>query len=59
VSGPTKKYFKVDNWFAWMIEAHHEGYSDADIRWLLKTVGVWDRLVEIVKAQNREEDAGA
>ena len=36
--------FVVNNWFAWVIEAHNVGYSDADILFVLKTIGVLDEM---------------
>jgi hypothetical protein len=43
-----KRHFVVTNWFVWIIEAHHAGYSDADILFILKTIGVLDELRRIL-----------
>jgi len=51
-----QRRFVVNNWLVWIVEAHHAGYSDADIRWILKTVGVWERIVEIVRKEGKDAE---
>lgn len=50
------RHFVVTNWFAWIIEAHKAGMSDADIRFVLTVVGVMDGLREVLQRDqvNRE-----
>lgn len=49
---PLSRSFHVTNWFAWIIEARDAGYSQADMRWILNTVGVMDELRRVVEADN-------
>ena len=55
---PTKFAFRVTNWAVWIIEARDAGYSMADMRWILNTVGVMDELRRIVEADNERRARG-
>jgi hypothetical protein len=52
VETPKSKHFVFSNWFAWILEARAAGYSLADIRFVLKTVGVFDDIRAIVDRAN-------
>jgi hypothetical protein len=45
--------FRVENWFRWVIDPHHMGYSDADILFVLDTVGVRERMKRILEGESQ------
>lgn len=52
---PSKKsqIFHVDNWFRWVIDAHHIGYSDADILFVLDTIGVREEMRRVLEGESQ------
>jgi len=47
--------FIVSNWFAWILEARDAGFSEADILFVLKTVGVLEQMRAILAKQAGDE----
>jgi hypothetical protein len=52
---PAYATFQVRNWFQWIIDARKMGYSNDDIRWILRTIGIWDEIERRVKAWDEPE----
>lgn len=53
---PSVLSFHVANWFQWCLDARDAGYSQADMRWILNTVGVMDELRRAVEADNAKRE---
>jgi hypothetical protein len=49
------RIFRVENWFRWVIDAHKLGYSDADILFVLDTVGVHEGMKRILEGESQKQ----
>jgi hypothetical protein len=54
---PASRKYTISNWFTWMVQAHQDGFSDADIRFVLQTVGVMEAVQAAVQADNNRRQA--
>lgn len=45
---PPSRSFRVENWFRWVLDARDAGYSQADILFVLSTVGVLESMRAIL-----------
>jgi hypothetical protein len=50
--------YRVENWFQWILDAHKDGYSDADIRFVLDVSGVRDGLRRALEADAKKRSEG-
>lgn len=55
VKPPAFYSFRVTNWFQWTIEAHHAGFSNADILFVLQTIEVLEPMRRLLEADAKKE----
>lgn len=53
---PAHATFHVTNWYKWAIDAHHLGFTNADIRFVLATVGVLDEMRARLQKDDSEQE---
>lgn len=54
-TAPASRIFRVDNWFQWAIDAHHAGFSNADILFVLRTLDVLEPMRRTLEADAKKE----
>lgn len=54
---PHTHIFHVTNWFQWCLDARDAGFSQADMRFILNTVGVMDAMRAALKADEKRKPA--
>jgi hypothetical protein len=53
ITRPSGTHFIFTNWFAWIVEANKADFSQADILFVLRTVGVLEEMRAVLEKEKK------